>query len=105
MGGLIRPRFSDKRQLDRPNIMDNVQDMPMEVSVSLQTDSGCVRDSNEDAGCSIIPSDPLVLERKGRLTLVADGMGGHSGGEVASTWPLMLSTMCTTAVIRHQASR
>jgi PPM family protein phosphatase len=56
----------------------------MEISVSLQTDSGCVRDSNEDAGLSFMPSDPIVLARKGGLVILADGMGGHSGGEIAS---------------------
>ena len=56
----------------------------MKILTSLRTDSGCVRDSNEDAGCSFVPSDPIILEKKGRLTVVADGMGGHSGGEIAS---------------------
>ncbi len=63
-------------------IVENLQD-PV-ISVTLRTDAGCVRDTNEDAGCFFKPSDPILLERKGILTVVADGMGGHSGGEVAS---------------------
>src|SRR6267142_3538920 len=64
--------------------MQEVEDMAEEVSVSVRTDVGCLRESNEDAGRFVKPSDPVVLENKGRLTVVADGMGGHSGGEVAS---------------------
>jgi protein phosphatase len=55
-----------------------------EVVVSMQTDVGCVREVNEDCGRYTIPSDPAELAGKGVLAIVADGMGGHSAGEVAS---------------------
>jgi PPM family protein phosphatase len=55
-----------------------------DIVVSVQTDPGCVRESNEDSGRFIRPNDPAVLESKGVLTIVADGMGGHASGEVAS---------------------
>src|SRR5438067_890296 len=42
------------------------------------------RSNNEDSIGRTIPRDPLVLEDKGRLYLVCDGMGGTNGGEVAS---------------------
>ncbi|HEX3558339.1 MAG TPA: Stp1/IreP family PP2C-type Ser/Thr phosphatase [Pyrinomonadaceae bacterium] len=55
-----------------------------EVAACVQTDVGCVREINEDSGRFVRPSDPEVLKEKGVLLVVADGMGGHSAGEVAS---------------------
>jgi serine/threonine protein phosphatase PrpC len=55
-----------------------------EVVASLLSDVGCQREINEDNGRYITPSDPELLANKGMLFVVADGMGGHSGGEIAS---------------------
>ena len=55
------------------------------VVASLRTDVGCVREINEDSGKYVQPSNPEVLASKGMLFVVADGMGGHSAGEVASS--------------------
>jgi PPM family protein phosphatase len=54
------------------------------VVASMQTDAGCVRRANEDTGRHISPNDPETRDAKGTLTIVADGMGGHSSGEIAS---------------------
>ncbi len=54
------------------------------VIASVQTDAGCVREANEDSGRHVKPSDAETRKRKGTLTIVADGMGGHASGEVAS---------------------
>lgn len=54
------------------------------IRAAIQTDSGCVRDSNEDDGCHVSPSDPESLRHRGTLTIIADGLGGHSSGEIAS---------------------
>ncbi len=56
----------------------------MTVVASVQTDAGCIRDSNEDSGRHIAPNDLETRVSKGTLTIVADGMGGHASGEVAS---------------------
>lgn len=54
------------------------------ILASVQTDAGCVRDSNEDSGRHVTPSDIESHQGRGTLTIVADGMGGHASGEVAS---------------------
>jgi len=48
------------------------------------TDPGCVRERNEDYYCYFEPDDDTVFSARGRLIVVADGMGGHEGGEIAS---------------------
>ena len=55
-----------------------------QILATLQTDPGCVRKVNEDFSRFILPDDSKVLSQKGALLIVADGMGGHSAGEVAS---------------------
>jgi protein phosphatase len=53
---------------------DDSEEVPMTtLRTSGRTDRGCVRENNEDA---IVSSD--------RLVLVADGLGGHPGGEIAA---------------------
>jgi len=55
-----------------------------EIVASVQTDKGCVREINEDSGRLVHPSDEAQSKKRGTLLIVADGMGGHSAGEVAS---------------------
>ncbi len=52
-----------------------VEFVPFRIESWAKTHEGCVRDHNEDSYC--------VRERDG-LWAVADGMGGHEGGEWAS---------------------
>jgi len=61
------------------------------VTAAVASDVGCVRAVNEDSGIVVVPHDPSVLVRRGVLIVVADGMGGHSAGEVASR--LVIETM------------
>jgi len=49
-----------------------------------RTDIGLKRELNEDSVVSIQPEDQQVMESKGILFVVADGLGGHTRGEVAS---------------------
>src|SRR2546423_6665037 len=55
-----------------------------EIVVSVQTDKGCVREINEDSGRLVRPANEAQSKKRGTLLIVADGMGGHSAGEVAS---------------------
>ena len=48
------------------------------------TDTGCEREQNEDYYGYAEPEADDLFERKGRLAVVADGMGGYEGGRVAS---------------------
>jgi PPM family protein phosphatase len=54
------------------------------IEVSSQTDIGCVRNNNEDSFGYWEPEDDALFQRKGRLAVVADGMGGYEGGQEAS---------------------
>jgi len=54
------------------------------VEVAGISDVGCQRDGNEDSYCYWEPEDDMVFARLGRLAVVADGMGGHEGGQIAS---------------------
>lgn len=62
----------------------NMDEIYGTVVASMQTDAGCIREANEDSGRHIIPGETDMREAKGTLTIVADGMGGHASGEVAS---------------------
>lgn len=55
-----------------------------DLVASVQTDKGCVREANEDSGRYVKPNDRELVMQKGVLLVVADGMGGHASGEVAS---------------------
>ncbi len=53
------------------------------VKMGAKTDLGRVRDNNEDKFDFFEPEDPAILAAKGSFYAVADGMGGHSAGQVA----------------------
>lgn len=55
-----------------------------ELRAVAMSDVGCVRTNNEDATRFIRPATREVQLNKGYLAIVADGMGGHAAGEVAS---------------------
>ena len=66
-------------EMETPNL-----DHLLHIDAALHTDVGRRRPINEDSMIAVIPDDPRVLAKKGALFVVADGLGGHSKGEVAS---------------------
>jgi PPM family protein phosphatase len=48
------------------------------------SDRGRVRLNNEDAHGQFVPETTAEVEERGVVFVVADGMGGHRGGEIAS---------------------
>ncbi|MGB6177265.1 MAG: PP2C family serine/threonine-protein phosphatase [Methylocella sp.] len=55
-----------------------------EIAGAMLTDIGRVRSSNEDSVAFVIPTRNDPAASRGCLLVVADGMGGHAAGEVAS---------------------
>ena len=53
------------------------------IKFGAKTDLGRVRDNNEDKFDFFEPEDAAVLATKGSFYAVADGMGGHSAGQIA----------------------
>ena len=58
------------------------------------SDKGLVRRENEDSYLLCIPDDEDLLERKGVLAIVADGVGGGPGGKRASSMAVELIRDC-----------
>lgn len=54
------------------------------MEVASLTDVGRVRANNEDSCLYWEPNSEEEFQRKGRLAVIADGMGGHEGGQEAS---------------------
>lgn len=56
------------------------------------TDIGCHREENEDSFAYWEPEGEEEFQQKGRLVVIADGMGGYEGGQQASS--LAVRTVC-----------
>ncbi len=101
--GFLRPAIKEKGQKEGVNASDVAAQQPpgtakvavtsdashesvevLQLEIFLQTDPGSVRTNNEDRCFYKRPGDPTLAASKGTLVIVADGMGGAAGGEVAS---------------------
>ena len=54
------------------------------IEVASLTDVGLQRANNEDSYLYWEPEDGSLFPQKGRLGVIADGMGGYEGGQEAS---------------------
>ncbi len=72
--------FKSLLGLEKESLMTNTL---LNLDVALRTDIGS-RPSNEDNMLSYVPEDPQMMAKKGAIFVVADGLGGHTQGEVAS---------------------
>lgn len=66
----------------------------LDICVGARTDLGRMRENNEDKFESFEPEEPELLAVKGCFYAVADGMGGHESGQIASE--LALTTILKT---------
>jgi serine/threonine protein phosphatase PrpC/type IV secretory pathway VirB2 component (pilin) len=58
------------------------------VSVAMDTDIGRQRQQNQDAIGHLVPPDSVVLDELGQIFVLADGVGGLKGGDLASQYAL-----------------
>jgi len=80
----VRHWFGAGPSVSVPRSPRNGKPPVLEIHASVATNRGCVRAENQDAAVFSRPADDRALSTHGVIALVADGMGGCNGGEVAS---------------------
>jgi len=76
--------FWKRRRPSQITVGEESRATRLRVETAMLSDVGCHRATNEDSGKIVLPGGPEMASGRGILALVADGMGGHEAGEVAS---------------------
>jgi serine/threonine protein phosphatase PrpC len=71
------------------------------MEVASLSDVGCLRENNEDSCLYWEPLENADFRRKGRLAIIADGMGGYEGGQEASRLAVETVREIYDAVVRE----
>lgn len=58
----------------------------LQVSVAMNTDAGRTYEQNQDAIGHLVPTEPDVLADLGQIFVLADGVSGLTGGDLASQY-------------------
>jgi PPM family protein phosphatase len=82
--GWIQKVFGNKnKQVEEESRSSSLA--PGNIKAVVVSDLGNIRTNNEDMGLVFKIADENILKEKGYMLIVADGMGGHQAGEVASS--------------------
>src|SRR3990167_5437453 len=63
---------------------DREPNWPVALAYVAVTDVGMRRANNQDSHTVVLASDPVEWQARGHFFMVADGMGAHAAGELAS---------------------
>jgi protein phosphatase len=81
--GWINNLFGTKNKPVSEELKNNSYELG-DIKAVVVSDLGNIRTNNEDMGLFFKIADENALRDKGYMLIVADGMGGHNAGEVAS---------------------
>jgi protein phosphatase len=82
--------FNSKRKKPATKLSQEIESGP--IKAVIVSDLGNIRTNNEDVGMFFRIADENVSREKGCMLIVADGMGGHNAGEVASRMAAQIIT-------------